>query len=316
MSAVMEKIFMTPIGKGGGEAIKARADFAYELRNTQTLMRWSGISDGHISDGIKYMGFAYYAGDTGGTKMLAVYTILTVLPAGIGQRGRWEGRYTNKETVILGDLTCIIPWDEYISCSVNNEGELYQDKFPQGNATRNINSALLGKKLPVDLDKDKKYKFDNVGFVRSKNNSARASPKDRFEMIVKANLTHAIPDIKFIHNATIRLTDGKTRKPDFHVQLENYTLIIEYDEKNHTDRDANDEVLRMTQLRDYFRPDKTVFIRYGNGNKSWSDGTLFLNTVRYYTREEFQKTIKKDTAVYIGYAPSYELPEWDVVTKA
>ena len=310
------KIFMTTIGKGGGNAEKAREDFAHELGMDKYQMRWSGKKGAFISKDTKYIGFAYYSSN--GDKMLAVYEIMLILPPGVGQRERWEGRYKTAETIVLGDLVGVMTWETYITHSLNNDGKRYDPKFPQGNSVRNINASLLDK-LPEDLDENKLYTFSGVSFAKNKRVfEGRTTPEDRYEMVFKRTLDENFPG-KFEHNGAIRTEDGKLYFPDFMMnEREDVVLIIEYDERNHSDRKLEHEISRMNDLRDHFSPKKMVFVRYGNAHQQMKDAQIFLDTIDGMINGTDLEKINEDKIVligYVGYTRAAKIPGWKVISK-
>lgn len=307
------KIFMTTIGKGNSDAaIRSRRDFEYELKTNILPMRWSGKQNKRIDCSPKYMGFMYY--NSNGDRMLAAYNIIEILPPGVGQRGTWIDDYKTAETILLGDLVGVMEWSVYTLNSRSEENEPYDaNKSPQGNTVMNINTDLL-KKLPDDLDK--KYKFSNANFVKNKNTVVRTATENRYEIIVKNMLRYEFPEFRFKHNASIRVGNNRIRRPDFYYEFEGFTLIIEYDEHNHVDRNNDDEMLRMNQLRDYFAPDKVVIIRYGNASQSWIDARSFIECIDNLTVYDEKVTApEKNKIILIGYPQNpyqMQVAEWDV----
>jgi hypothetical protein len=103
------------------------------------------------------------------------------------------------------------------------------------------------------------------------------------------------------------------------VVFDDFVLLIEYDEKNHEDRDINDEILRMRQIRDYFAAQKTskkiIIMRYGNKQQSVKDMTIFLEAVRSALTKD---TLEHNRIILAGYLTDPYTPhlvdpdEWQI----
>jgi hypothetical protein len=258
------KFLITPIGRNNKDA---RNHFRFELETDQLPMRWS-TNDYGIPYDTKYIGFVFY--DANEVKILAIYYVLQILPPGFMYRKEWtDDVYRRRQTVLIGDLKNVMKYETYC----NYYG--YKSEFlPRMNQLRDISHELL--EMTDKSITDNNYLFGGSGSVKKNGQSVTNRIKnyirktgDRYEISFKEFIDGEFAEIGFIHNKELKMLDGQRRRPDFHKKFKYMTIIIEYDERNHTDRNIEDEIKRMNQLRDHFRPEKITIIRYGNKFNSW-----------------------------------------------
>ncbi len=272
------KILMAPIGK---DNVVAKNYFLSELKTDKLPMRWS-TTDRGIPYDTEYIGFAYYIKKDGDLlAVLAIYYILQIVPPGFMYRKEWEGDvHRRRQTVLIGDLKNIMLYKTYCDNSLNKDGNNYSsDSLPRLNQLRSISHELLEMIDKSITDTNYLFGDSNIGIgTINKNrqsvtnrikNYIKPAAGDRYEISFKEFIDGEFAEIGFIHNKRVDLSNGRNRRPDFHKKFKYMTIIIEYDERNHTDRDIDDEIKRMNQLRDHFRPTKTTIIRYGNKFNSW-----------------------------------------------
>ncbi len=286
---------------------EAKINLMNELNGVvDNLKRWSNAPNGNKTD--KYIGFLIKNLDS--SKFLLIYHILSILPAGMHQRVAWNDFYKDRETILFGDIAAIIPYDEFCNTTIRAKGATYKVDATVRGTTRFDIANTLFKQSPNEIT----TALDAInwnGIFTIRLNRTPTTYENRYEMIIKKSLELEFPDFPFISNPVIRTLDGQTRRPDFYHEAKDHVLFIEYDENNHSDRDINDEQLRMNQLRDHFRPKKTIIIRYGNISQSWQDAHIFMRTVREATKKDY---LINDRIILIGYPtnPYLELSNWEI----
>lgn len=301
-----EKILLTGIASNNQ---LAKENFKFELETDDVPMRWSGIKNGTVDRDTKYIGFVYH--DANNKKLLVIYNILKILKPKEYKREHWTEDHDVAQTILIGDLVSVISYKRYATSSKGKDGEYYTYRtLPRCNQVRNINNALISS-IPEDIALNPLFTFNGVSLIKNRITSSRVLTEDRYELVFKKTLDHNFPG-KFVHNELVR-DEGKKIFPDFRAEIEGFTLIVEYDERNHSDRDPIAEVSRMDRLKNHFRPNKMIFFRYGNTSQSWKDANRFLATLNGIFDGTSLPTFKKDTAIFLGYSVlPYVLLGWKV----
>jgi len=105
--------------------------------------------------------------------------------------------------------------------------------------------------------------------------------------------------VKFIQDKAVR-KNGCLKRPDFLIEFDKYYLIIEVDEYQHKDYDAEDEKYRMELIKKALeRP--TKFIRYNPDNKNYNwrvKRKILMETVNKWINKV---ELENDDPIYLYY---------------